>query len=212
MRRYGGTIVWVDSKADVPTSAEYEATAANIRAETRATTVHPYDDVRTIAGQGTCALEFLEECPDLEYLLAPVGGGGLLAGTAVAAKAVKPRLRVVGCEPAIADDAQRSFRSGRIESQRTSRTIADGLRTSLGELTFPLISRFVDDIVVVTEAEIISAMRLAWDVLKLVIEPSSAVALAAILERRVDVENRVIGVVLSGGNVDLEAIPWLVPP
>jgi threonine dehydratase len=208
VRRYGGTIVWVDARADVPTSAEYEATAAGIQAQTGASPVHPYNDRRTIAGQGTCTLEFLEQCPDIDVLLAPVGGGGLLAGSAVAAKGLKSSIRVIGCEPEMADDAQQSFRSGKIVPQLQPRTMADGLRTSLGDLTFPLIVRHVDDIVTVSEKAIVDAMRLTWQVLKTVIEPSSAVPLAAILEGRVAVEGKVIGIVLSGGNVDLDALPW----
>jgi threonine dehydratase len=212
VERYGGKIVWVESKGRVPTAEEYDATVARIQAETNATAVHPYDDVRTIAGQGTCAVEFLEDCPNPDFVLAPVGGGGLLAGTAVAVKALNAAVRVIGCEPAAADDAQRSFRTGhRVTFQETPRTIADGLRTSLGELTFAIILKDVDDIVTVTEDAIVRAMRLGWEILKLIIEPSSAVALAALLEKRLAVDGKRVGVIISGGNADLDHLPWAQP-
>jgi threonine dehydratase len=204
VQRYGGNIVWVEARGAVPTSEEYESTAAAIQARTGASPVHPYNDARTIAGQATCAVEFLEQAPDLDLLLAPVGGGGLLAGTALAAKLLRPSVQVVGCEPEMADDAQQSFRSGRIVPQLQPRTIADGLRTSLGELTFPLIAKYADDIVTVGEDDIVSAMRLVWEVLKILIEPSSAVPLAAILNSKLGVSGKSVGIILSGGNADLE--------
>jgi threonine dehydratase len=209
VRRYGGAIVWVEAQGDVPTAEEYDATVARIQAETGASLVHPYNDRRTIAGQGTCAREFLEECPELDFVLAPVGGGGLLAGTAVAAHASPRAPRVIGCEPAMADDAQRSLRAGHIVPQLAPRTIADGLRTSLGELTFAIIAKRVDDIVTVTEGAIVEAMRFAWEILKIVIEPSAAVPLAALLERRLAVDGKNVGVIVSGGNVDLDHLPWM---
>jgi threonine dehydratase len=208
VNRYGGNIVWVEASGTIPTSEEYEATAAAIQSRTSASPVHPYNDRRTIAGQATCAVEFLEQQPDLDLLLAPVGGGGLLAGTALAAKLLLPSIRVIGCEPEMADDALRSFRSGRIVAQLQPRTIADGLRTSLGDLTFPLIAEFADDIVTVSEDAIVKAMRLAWETLKIVIEPSSAVPLAAILEGKLPVLAKSVGIILSGGNVDLDNLPW----
>jgi threonine dehydratase len=212
VERYGGNIVWVESSGKVPTAEEYDATMARIQAETGASPVHPYDDARTIAGQGTCAVEFLEDCPALDLVLAPVGGGGLLAGTAVAVKALNAGVQVIGCEPAAADDAQRSLRSGRrVTFQETPRTIADGLRTSLGELTFAIISKNVDDIVTVTEESIVRAMRLGWEILKLIIEPSSAVVLAALIDRRLAVDGQRVGVIISGGNADLDHPPWTNP-
>jgi threonine dehydratase len=208
VERYGGEIVWVDSVGDVPTTEEYETTVARVQARTSASLVHPYNDRRTIAGQGTCALEFLEECADLDFLLAPVGGGGLLSGTTIAANASPRGIRVFGCEPLMADDAQRSLRAGQIVPQLAPRTIADGLRTSLGDLTFAIISKGVEDIVTVTEDSIVEAMRLAWSILKIVIEPSSAVPLAALLERRIPIDRKKVGVIVSGGNVDLDRLPW----
>jgi threonine dehydratase len=209
VRRYGGEIVWVESIASVPTSAEYEVTAEQVRQRTNAMPVHPYNDSRTIAGQGTAAMEFLDEVPGMEVLLAPVGGGGLLAGTSLAAKHLKRNIRVVGCEPEAADDAFRSFRAGRIIPQDAPRTIADGLRTSLGDLTFPIIQQHVDEIVTVSEQEIIAAMKLVWEVLKIVIEPSSAVPVAAAISGKMNLGGRSVGIILSGGNVDLGKLPWL---
>jgi threonine dehydratase len=208
VQRYGGNIVWVEARGTVPTSEEYEATAAVIQSQTRASPVHPYNDVRTIAGQATCTVEFLEQQPGLDLLLAPVGGGGLLAGTAVAAKQLQPSIRIIGCEPEMANDALQSFRSGHIVAQLQPRTIADGLRTSLGDLTFALIRRFADDIVTVGEEGIVNAMRFVWEILKIVIEPSSAVPLAAILDGKVPVAGKSVGIILSGGNVDLDNLPW----
>jgi threonine dehydratase len=209
VRRYGGNIVWVESSGNVPTSEEYEATTAAIKRETGAAPVHPYNDLRTVAGQGTCALEMLKDLPDLDFLLAPVGGGGLLAGTALVAKTIRPTIQVIGCEPEMADDAQRSFAAGHVIPQTHPRTIADGLRTSLGELTFPIIASRVDNIVTVSEEAIVRAMRLIWETLKIVVEPSSAVPLAVLLERKLEVRGATVGVILTGGNVDLENLPWM---
>ena len=208
VRRYGGNIVWVESKGAVPTSDEYEATAARIQSETQANAVHPYNDRRTIAGQGTCALEIIDERRNLDFLLAPVGGGGLLAGISVVFKALSARTRVIGCEPEMADDAYRSFRAGSIVPQLDPRTIADGLRTSLGDITFPLIAHNVDDIVTVSEEAIIGAMRLMWETLKIIVEPSSAVPVAAALERKIPLSGKTVAIILSGGNVDLDNLPW----
>jgi threonine dehydratase len=209
VRRYGGEIIWVEARGDTPTTEEYDAAVARVQTETYANLVHPYNDRRVIAGQGTCAAELLEDCPDLDLLLAPVGGGGLISGTTVAARAMKGTVKIIGCEPQMADDAQRSLRAGRIIPQIGPRTMADGLRTSLGDLTFALISKGVEDIVTVSEQGITQAMRLAWEVLKIVIEPSSAVPLAALLERKLTAGGKKLGVILTGGNVDLENLPWI---
>jgi threonine dehydratase len=175
---------------------------------TGATCVHPYDDYRVIAGQGTTALEFLSQCPALDVLMIPVGGGGLLAGCAIAAKGLRPEIRVIGCEPANADDAKRGFESGERVIVDAPDTVADGLRASLGARNFPLILDYVDDIVTVSEAEIIAAMRLVWERLKLVIEPSCAVPVAALMNGSVNPLGRTVGIVLTGGNVDLDDLPW----
>ena len=208
VERYGGNIVWVESVGQVPTSGEYDATAEAIRERTGATLVHPYDDPRTIAGQATCALEMLEDCPDLDVVLAPVGGGGLLSGTCLSSAALAPATRVIGCEPEMADDAQRSLRQGKIVPQTDPRTIADGLRTSLGELTFPIIARHAADIVTVSEEAILMAMRHVWETMKIIIEPSAAVPVAALLEGRIPADAGKVGVILSGGNVDLDSLPF----
>jgi threonine dehydratase len=191
-----------------PTLAAREEKLAEVVARTGAAVVHPYDDPRIIAGQGTAALELCQEVQDIDVVIAPVGGGGLLSGTALAVRAVSPGTRVLGAEPAVADDAFRSLQVGRIIPSTYPDTVADGLRTSLGELTFPIIRRYVDSIVTASEAEIVSAMRLTWERMKLVIEPSAAVPLAAVLSGQADVAGKRVGIILSGGNVDLDTLPW----
>jgi threonine dehydratase len=172
--------------------------------------VHPYDDYRVIAGQGTACLELIEEHPELDVVLTPVGGGGLLSGTAIATRALAPGARVIGVEPEQADDAWRSFRSGQRVLIDAPDTVADGLRSSLGERNFPIIRRCVDDIVRVSEGAILRAMRLVLERLKVLVEPSAAVVLAALIESRIDVAGREVGIVLSGGNVDISAAAsWL---
>ena len=191
-----------------PTLEARDTTCAAVQAETGAVLVHPYDDWRVIAGQGTAALELLEEVPDLDAIITPVGGGGLLSGTAIASRAINPSIHVYGAEPAGADDAWRSLQSGRIVPQTDPHTIADGLRSSLGVKTFAVLSTLVDGIGTTSEEAIVRAMRLTWDKLKLVIEPSSAVPLAALLERKLPIAGLRVGIVISGGNVDLDRLPW----
>ena len=202
--RYGGKIVFCE-----PTLEARESTVARVIEETGATLVHPYNDLRVMAGQGTTALELLEDHPDLDVILCPVGGGGQLSGIAVAAKTLKPGIRVIGVEPAGADDAARSFRSGHIEPMPNPRTIADGLRTSLGPKPFAEIRRHVDDIVTVPEEAIITAMRRIWEILKIIVEPSGAVAYAGIVAGKLPVQGQKIALVLSGGNLDLDTLPWI---
>ena len=191
-----------------PTLAAREASLAAILARTNAVVVHPYDDARVIAGQGTAALELLDALPDLDLVLVPIGGGGLAAGTALAVKSRSPETRVVAVEPQGADDAYRSFRAGERLPSVAPQTIADGLLTSVGVRNFALIQRFVDDIVTVADPAIVRAMRLIWERMKIVVEPSAAVPLAALVENRIDVRGMRIGMVLSGGNVDLDRLPW----
>jgi threonine dehydratase len=179
-----------------------------ILAETGATFVHPSNDSRVIAGQGTAALELLEDVPDLDVVMVPVGGGGLLAGTALAVVGRSPTTQTIAAEPEMADDAYRSFRDGKIYPSENPQTIADGLRTFLGDLNFPIIREHVADIVTVSEQAIVDAMRLVWVRMKIVIEPSSAVPLAALLEGKFDPKGLRIGVIISGGNVDLDHLPW----
>ncbi len=203
VRGYGGQVI-----LSAPTLQAREEACARVLAETGAAFIHPYNDYRVMAGQGTAALELLEDVPDLDLILAPVGGGGLLSGTAIAAKGLQPGIQVIAAEPEQADDARRSFQEGRIIPAQAN-TIADGLRTSLGELNFPIIRANVDDIVTVSEAAIVAAMRQIWTTMKIIIEPSSAVPYAAIAEKKFAVAGRRVGIILTGGNVDLDALPWL---
>jgi threonine dehydratase len=199
---YGGRIVLCE-----PTLAARESTCESVIAGTGATLVHPYNDYRIIAGQGTAAIELLEDIPDLDIVIVPVGGGGLLSGTAIAVKTLRPGTRVFGAEPQQADDAAESLRTGRIVS-KPAHTLADGLRTLLGDRTFPIIRTSVDGISTATEEGIVAAMRRLWEVLKLVIEPSSAVPSAVIREHPQLFAGKRVGIILSGGNVDLDALPW----
>lgn len=201
--RYGGKIVLCE-----PTQQAREAGVERLIAETGATLVHPYDDLRVMAGQATTAVELLEDVPDLDVVLSPVSGGGLLSGIAVASKSLKPSISVIGVEPEGADDAYRSFRSGKIEPLPNPQTIADGLRATLGQKPFAEIRRHVDDIITVSEEAIVASMRQIWEVMKIIVEPSGAVAYAAVFARRFPNQGRKIGIVLSGGNLDLDRLPW----
>jgi threonine dehydratase/serine racemase len=205
---YGARVILCE-----PNLPAREAAAAAVLAETGATLIHPYNHPDVIAGQGTVALEMLAEVPDLDALVAPVGGGGLVGGVCVAAKSLRPDIRIFAAEPLGADDAARSFAAGKLIPQTGPRTVADGLLTSLGELTWPILQRHVERVLTVSEDEIIQAMRLTWERAKLLIEPSSAVAVAAVLApefRGLGGIERV-GVVLSGGNVNLDRLPWMAP-
>jgi threonine dehydratase len=204
VEEYGGRVIECE-----PTLAARETTTAKMQAETGATLIPPYNHPDVMAGQGTIALELLEQAPLVEAIVAPVGGGGLISGLAVAAKALNPNLRIFAAEPQGADDAARSKAAGRLIPQTGPKTIADGLLTSLGDLTWPVVRDLVEDVVTVSEDEINAALRLAWERAKLLIEPSAAVALAAVLSdrfRAVGVHH--VGIVLSGGNVDVERLPW----
>lgn len=202
--RYGARIV------DCPPGlAHREATLAATVAASGATVIHPYDNAAVIAGQGTAALELFEQAGELDLLLAPVGGGGLISGCALAAGSMQSGPRVVAAEPAGADDCWRSLQEGRRIRLEHVSTIADGLRASIGERNWALISQRVDEVVRVEEREIVAAMRLAWERLKIVIEPSSAVPLAAITSGRLVVEGLRVGLVLTGGNLDLDTLPAL---
>ena len=203
VQRLGGQITLC-----APTLMAREAAVAEILQRTGAALIHPYDDPKVMAGQGTAALELMEEVAGFDLVLAPIGGGGLLSGVATAVKAVSPKTRVVGVEPAGADDAARSFHSGRLVPGAHPETIADGLRAQLSERTFATIRAHVDDVVTVSEAAIVEAMRAIWEALKIIVEPSSAVPLAAIREGQLDVKGQRVGIVLTGGNVDLDKLPW----
>lgn len=185
-----------------------ETALAKVVEETGALFIHPYNDARIIAGQGTAAKELLEDKPELDLILTPVGGGGLLSGTAIAANGINPKVRVIGCEPEIADDAYRSFKTGELQPVQRTDTVADGLRTSLGELSFACIQKHVDDIVTVSESEIVEAMRFIWERMKIIIEASCAVPAAALFHDKIDAKGKKVGIIITGGNVDLDHLPW----
>lgn len=201
---YGGWITFSE-----PNLTAREAACARIARETGAILIHPFDDYAVMAGQGTAALELLEDQPELDAILCPVGGGGLLCGTAVAAKGIRPGIKVYGVEPAAGDDVAQSFRAGRRIAIPSPKTIADGLRTNCtGEKNLPIIREFADDILTVSEESILAAMRRLWEALHLVVEPSAAVPFAALLEGKLPAAGRRIGMILTGGNADLEKLPW----
>ena len=200
---YGAEITFCE-----PTLQARESTLAKIVEETGATEIHPYNNFNVIAGQGTVAKELIEDSGKFDIIMAPVGGGGLLSGTALAAKHLLPDCMVIAAEPAGADDAYRSFHEKRIIPSVSPKTIADGLLTSLGERNFAIIMNNVDDIVTVSEEKIVEAMRMIWERMKIIIEPSSAVPLAAILQGKVNVQNKKVGIILSGGNLDLGKLPF----
>lgn len=197
MEHYGAEIYETD------TSVEAEALVQRLTQDLPATHIHAFNDPAVIAGQGTSALELLQAVPDLDALLAPIGGGGLLSGVSIAAHAVNPAVKIYACEPTGALDAQRSLQENRIVPMPAPRTIADGLRTSVGDITLPILRQHIDSVFVVEESEIVQAMRFAFERLKVVIEPSSAVALAPVLRGETVLRNKRIGVILTGGNVDL---------
>jgi threonine dehydratase len=207
VKGYGAEIIFCE-----PTLQARETTLENVVKETGAHFVHAYDDYRVIQGQSTACIELLQhgwqEGFVFDTILAPVGGGGLLSGTALASKYLSPQTKVIACEPLNASDAYQSFKSGKFIPSTNPRTICDGLLTSLGQRNFAIINEFVDDIVTVEEDTIIEAMRMIWDRMKIIIEPSCAVTLGAILEGKVDVQGKRIGLIISGGNVDLDHLPW----
>jgi threonine dehydratase len=201
---YGGRIVFCE-----PNQRAREEACARVIAETAATLIHPFENEDVMAGQGTIAIELLEDVPDLDVVLCPVGGGGVLCGTAVAAKTLRPSIKVIATEPAGADDAAQSFHQHKLVYQEQKNTIADGLRTNLGAVNFALIQRYVDDIVTVSDEAIVAAMRTIWETMKIVVEPSGAVPYGAVLEKLIDLKAKRIGIILTGGNVDLDALPWM---
>lgn len=203
VKEYGGIVIECP-----PTLEDREKTATQIQQEKGATFLHPSNNLDVILGQGTAAIELLENHPDLEYIFTPVGGGGLIAGTALAANLHGNNCKVIGGEPLAVDDAYRSLLSGKIETNTTIQTIADGLKTQLGDINFPIIQKYVTKIIRVEEQDIISAMQLIWERMKIIIEPSSAVAFAALLKEKEQFKDKKIGVIISGGNVDLKNLPF----
>src|SRR6267378_1104510 len=201
---YGASVIFCE-----PNQTARESVCAEVIAKTGATLIHSFENEDVMAGQGTAAIELLEDV-DVDFVMCPIGGGGLLSGIAVAAKSMKPNIKVIAVEPANADDAAQSFRAGKRIVADKKFTIADGLRTNVGERNFPIIQRYVDDIVTVSEDAIISAMRTIWETMKIIVEPSAAVPYAAIVESKIDIGGKRVGIILTGGNVDLDALPWIV--
>jgi threonine dehydratase len=202
VENFGAHIVFCE-----PNDAGREAACADVIAKTGATLIHSFENEDVMAGQGTAAVELVEDV-DVDLVMCPVGGGGLLAGTATAAKSMRPNIKVIAVEPANADDAAQSFRAKKRIVTDKKFTIADGLRTNVGERTFPIVQRYVDDIVTVSEEAIVSAMRTIWETMKIIVEPSAAVPYAAIADSKINIAGKRVGIILTGGNVDLDALPW----
>lgn len=201
---YGAEITFCE-----PTQQARESTLEKVVDKTGATFIHPYNDPRIIAGQGTSGLELLEDYPDLDIILVPVGGGGLASGTAITASGLRPGVKVIGCEPEIADDAYLSLKTGELQPSKNTQTVADGLRTGLGELTFACLQEHLHGIVTVSEEEIVDAMRYIWERMNIIIEASCAVPVAALFNNKIEnAAGKKIGIIITGGNVDLDNLPW----
>jgi threonine dehydratase len=204
VRGYGGIITECE-----PSTTSREETFARVQAETGAEFVHPYNDPRVIAGQGTCSKELMEQVPDLDAVVAPIGGGGMISGTCLTVSKLAPHVEIFASEPEQADDAYRSFKAGHIIADDAPVTIADGLKVPLKELTWHFVSNHVTDILTASEDEIVDAMKLTWKRMKIVIEPSCGVPLATILKNKDRFRGKRVGVVITGGNVDLDSLPWM---
>lgn len=203
VKSYGAEITFCE-----PTLKSREETAQKVIDKTGAELIHPFNNYSIIAGQATAAMELINDYGKLDFILTPVGGGGLLSGTSLSVKYLSPKTKVIGCEPEGADDAFRSLRDGKIYPSENPQTICDGLLTSLGEKTFNIIQKYVDEIITVDDEQIINAMRLIWERMKIIVEPSSAVPLAVVMNSKKKVENKLVGIILSGGNVDLNKLPF----
>jgi threonine dehydratase len=203
VRGYGGIITECE-----PSTSSREATFARVQEETGAEFVHPYNDERVIAGQGTCSKEMLEDLGGLDAIVAPIGGGGMISGTCLTCSTVAPYTEIYAAEPEAADDAYQSFRKGEIVAYDAPETIADGLKVPLKERTWHFVSRYVKDVLLASEQEIVDAMKLTWQRMKIVIEPSCAVPLAVILKNPDTFAGKRVGVIITGGNVDLDKLPW----
>ena len=203
VRDYGGLITFCE-----PTLESRETTLATILEQTGATEIHPYNNIQVIEGQATAALELIDEIKNLDIILAPVGGGGLLSGTSLSVHYFLPGAKVIAAEPEQARDAYLSFNDRKLIPSQNPDTIADGLRTSLGSITFPIILKHVHHIVIVSEESIVKSMRFLWERMKIIVEPSSAVPIAALMEGKIDIAGKRVGVIISGGNVDLDDLPW----
>ncbi len=203
VRRNGGNIIWCK-----PLQESREQVLNDFVVKTGAVVIHPYNDERIIAGQGTAAMELLENQPNLDLIITPLGGGGLLSGTLCAVNKMNPKVKVYGAEPKAADDAYRSLKAGKRMKNETTNTICDGLLAQIGEINFLIIKELVDGIITLTEMEIIDAMRMIWERMKIIVEPSSSIVLAAVIKNMDMFEKKKIGLILSGGNVDLDDLPW----
>jgi threonine dehydratase len=205
VRGYGGVIVECE-----PSITSREAVFAEVVAATGAEFVHPYNDPRVIAGQGTCSREFMDQIGDLDMMVAPIGGGGMISGTCLTLSNIAPDVQIIAAEPEQADDAYRSFKAGHIIADDAPQTIADGLKVPLKELTWHFVSNYVTDILTASEEEIVEAMKLTWQRMKIVMEPSCAVPLATILKNKQRFAGKRVGVIVTGGNVDLDKLPWML--
>ena len=201
--RNGGEVVWCD-----PDQKYRESVLKDVVKENGSTVVHPYNDERIMAGQGTCVKELLEDVPNLDVIVSPVSGGGLLSGSLIAAKAMNSHIKVFGAEPKEADDAYRSLKKGTIVSNKTIDTICDGLRAQIGTKTFPVIQDLVDEIITIEENEVIDSLRMIWERLKIIVEPSCSIALALVLKKKHLFKGQNVGLIMSGGNVDLNKLPF----
>ena len=201
--RNGGKVVWCE-----PNQVSREKILDDIIKQTNSILVHPYNDKRIIEGQGTVTLEFLEQCPDLEIIISPVSGGGLLSGTICSVKNLNKTIKIYGAEPKEADDTFRSIKSGTIQVNQSTNTICDGLRAQIGTITFPIIKDNVEGILTIEEQDVIDSMKLIWETMKIIVEPSCAITLAAILKNKRIFQGKKVGLIISGGNVDLKNLPW----
>ena len=203
VKRNGGKVVWCE-----PNQVSREKILDDIIKKTNSILVHPYNDKRIIEGQGTVTLEFLEQCPDLETIISPVSGGGLLSGTICSVKNLNKTIKIYGAEPKEADDTFRSIKSGTIQVNQSTNTICDGLRAQIGTITFPIIKDNVEGILIIEEQDVIDSMRLIWETMKIIVEPSCAITLAAIIKNKKIFQGKKVGLIISGGNVDLKNLPW----
>ena len=203
VERNGGEVIWCE-----PDQTSRENVLKELVTKTGSTVVHPYNDERIVMGQGTAGKELIEDCPDLDAIISPVSGGGLLSGTLISAQGMNPRIKVYGAEPLEADDTFLSLKKGQIVPNKSVNTICDGLRAQIGTITFPIIQSYVQEVITLTEEEIIESMKMIWERMKIVVEPSCSITLSAVLKSRDLFAGKKVGLIISGGNVDLEHLPW----
>ena len=203
VERNGGEVIWCE-----PDQTSREEVLKDLVVKTGSTVVHPYNDERIVMGQGTAGKELIEDHPDLDVIVSPVSGGGLLSGTLLSAQGINPKIKVYGAEPLEADDTFLSLQKGEIVPNKTINTICDGLRAQIGTITFPIIQSYVEEVITLTEKEIIESMKMIWERMKIVVEPSCSITLAAVLKSRDRFAGKKVGLIISGGNVDLERLPW----